>query len=259
MLDQLNIETMLANRVALGPGLPSPRFLWVPFADALMYPLPTDSLIQNSDQKAFFALESQAARALLRRIGSRRKTRLARQYLQKVVTPTLQRHKQGGALAEKFEMAYLRSLAGGKSNKWPRRKRVRQAKVITARCKTTCSATSRRMRTFGHGRAPPHRRGRRRLFRRGGFESRAAGAALQRPGAAQNKLRDAARRLARTRGNTPLLTKPNAWVDFSFQGLVHSREVAATLRGWLEYVPEKVLFGTDAYPYSAEMGWQELR
>src|SRR5580658_9798361 len=39
VLDQLNIETMLANRVALGPGLPSPRFRWVPFADALMYPL----------------------------------------------------------------------------------------------------------------------------------------------------------------------------------------------------------------------------
>src|SRR3984957_10405709 len=33
VLDELNIETMLANRVALGPGLPSTRFLWVPFAD----------------------------------------------------------------------------------------------------------------------------------------------------------------------------------------------------------------------------------
>ena len=50
VLDQLNIDTMLANRVAMGPGLPSPRFLWVAFADALMYPLPTDSLVQNSDQ-----------------------------------------------------------------------------------------------------------------------------------------------------------------------------------------------------------------
>src|SRR5580692_8289404 len=48
VLDQLNIETMLANRVALGLGLPSPRFLWVPFADTLMYPLPNDSMIHNS-------------------------------------------------------------------------------------------------------------------------------------------------------------------------------------------------------------------
>ena len=32
------------------------------------------------------------------------------EYLAKVVTPTLERHKQSGAIAEKFEAAYLRSL-----------------------------------------------------------------------------------------------------------------------------------------------------
>src|SRR6185437_14572527 len=36
VLDQLNIETMIANRVAMGPGMQPPRFLWVPYADALM-------------------------------------------------------------------------------------------------------------------------------------------------------------------------------------------------------------------------------
>src|SRR5258708_1990648 len=39
VLDQLGIETMLANRVAMGHGLAAPRFLWVPFADALLFPL----------------------------------------------------------------------------------------------------------------------------------------------------------------------------------------------------------------------------
>src|ERR1700751_2499108 len=39
LLDQLGIESMFANRVTMGRGLPSPRFLWVPFDDALMYPL----------------------------------------------------------------------------------------------------------------------------------------------------------------------------------------------------------------------------
>ena len=28
------------------------------------------------------------------------------------------------------------------------------------------------------------------------------------------------------------------------------------LREWLEYAPEKVLFATDAYPFSDEMGWE---
>jgi len=30
----LKIETMLANRIAMGPGVAPPRFLWVPFEDA---------------------------------------------------------------------------------------------------------------------------------------------------------------------------------------------------------------------------------
>jgi len=33
--------------------------------------------------------------------------------------------------------------------------------------------------------------------------------------------------------------------------------LAATLREWLERNPEKVLYGTDAYPYSDLMGWEE--
>ncbi len=38
VLDQLGIETELANRIVMGRGLQSPRFRWVPFDDALMYP-----------------------------------------------------------------------------------------------------------------------------------------------------------------------------------------------------------------------------
>ena len=30
-----------------------------------------------------------------------------------------------------------------------------------------------------------------------------------------------------------------------------------TLREWLSLVPEKVMFATDAYPYSDQMGWEE--
>jgi predicted TIM-barrel fold metal-dependent hydrolase len=48
------------------------------------------------------------------------------------------------------------------------------------------------------------------------------------------------------------------WDEFSEKGLLFSRDdLAANLRSWLEYVPEKLLFGTDAYPYSPETGWQE--
>ena len=61
-----------------------------------------------------------------------------------------------------------------------------------------------------------------------------------------------------TREITPLLEKPNAYLDFSAQSLLLSpATLAGTLREWLEHVPEKVMFATDAYPYSNEMGWEE--
>ena len=57
---------------------------------------------------------------------------------------------------------------------------------------------------------------------------------------------------------TALLTKPNAYLDFSEQTLLnYPRTVAAAIREWLEYVPEKVLFATDAYPYSTALDWEE--
>jgi predicted TIM-barrel fold metal-dependent hydrolase len=61
-----------------------------------------------------------------------------------------------------------------------------------------------------------------------------------------------------TREITPLLEKPNAYLDFSAQSLQQSpATLAGTLREWLEHVPEKVMFATDAYPYSDEIGWEE--
>src|ERR1035438_6699193 len=33
--------------------------------------------------------------------------------------------------------------------------------------------------------------------------------------------------------------------------------ISGTLREWLEHVPEKVMFATDAYPFSSELGWEE--
>src|SRR5262249_43780109 len=57
---------------------------------------------------------------------------------------------------------------------------------------------------------------------------------------------------------TALLEKPNAYLDYSFYAFsLPPRNMAKALRDWLEWVPEKVLFGTDAYPYSEELGWEE--
>jgi len=61
-----------------------------------------------------------------------------------------------------------------------------------------------------------------------------------------------------TREIGALLTKPNAYLDFSAQAFIASpTTMAGWMREWLEGVPEKVMFATDAYPFIPEMGWEE--
>jgi predicted TIM-barrel fold metal-dependent hydrolase len=55
-----------------------------------------------------------------------------------------------------------------------------------------------------------------------------------------------------------LLQKPNVYLDLSNQSLTMTPHTQSQwLREWLEWEPEKVLFGTDAYPFSDELGWPE--
>src|SRR5580765_4130877 len=64
VLDQVGTEVLLANRIAMGPGLPAPRFRWVSYVDALMLPLPTTAEGATSPDRAkLFPLED----ALLKR------------------------------------------------------------------------------------------------------------------------------------------------------------------------------------------------
>ena len=70
VLDQLGIETMLANRVAMGHGLAAPRFLWVPFEDALLFRSNNASLAaRNSDRKTFFDDEERLLKRYLKDSG----------------------------------------------------------------------------------------------------------------------------------------------------------------------------------------------
>jgi predicted TIM-barrel fold metal-dependent hydrolase len=260
VLDQLNIETMLANRVALGPGLPSPRFLWVPFADALMYPLPTDSLVHNSDQKQFFALEEKLLARYYAESGVASKPATLDQYLDQVVRATLERHKQAGAVAEKFEMAYLRSLAIGNPSKEDADKvyatgngdyRALQDYIFRF-IATECGRLG--MVVHFHTGAGGG----------GYFDVEGSNPMLLEPLFNDPALRKTNFVMLHggwpfTRPETALLTKPNAYLDFSAQTFMNEpHDTGAAIRAWLEYVPEKVMFATDAYPFAPpDNGWEE--
>jgi predicted TIM-barrel fold metal-dependent hydrolase len=259
ILDRVGIETMLSNRVAMGPGLPAPRFLWVPFADALMYPLDNQPLIHTPDQKAFFPLEERLLKRYYSESGVAGRPATLGEYLDKVVRATLERHKKGGALAEKFEMAYLRTLDIGNPSR-----------ADAERAYATGKGDYKALQDY--------------IFRFIATESGRLGMAIHihvahggggyfnvewaNPLLLDPLLNDPSLRKTNfvmihggwpyTREITPLLTKPNAYVDFSEQTAFNTpHDVAEVLRGWLAYDPEKVMFATDAYPESTELGWEE--
>lgn len=266
VLDQLGIETMFANRVAMGPGLAPPRFLWVPFEDALMYPLNNSRLAAaNSDRKTFFADEERLLKRYLKECGYSAPPGTLDEYLAKVVTPTLERHKRRGAIAVKFEAAYLRSLDfadvpesdarrvySGSRNLPPSGADYKKLqdyifRYIAAECGRLGMAV--------HFHAAAGAGG---YFHVGGANPLLLESLFNDP-----KLRGANFVMVHggwpfTREVAALLAKPNAYADFSEQTFMnYPRAVAQAIRDWLEAAPEKVLFATDAYPFSQEMDWEE--
>ena len=258
VLDQLGIETMLANRVALGPGIAPPRFLWVPFEDALLFPLDNRVLAINPDRKAFFEDEDRLLARYLKECGYTKPPATLGEYLTKVVDPTLDRHKRGGAVAIKFEAAYLRSL--------------------------DFDDVSRADADAAYAHKQPYKKLQDFLFRHIAAEAGRLGMAVHlhvawgpggyfhiagtNPLLLESVFNDP--RLHQTnfvllhggwpftREITALLTKPNVYADFSAQTLTnYPRRVAQVLREWLEFAPDKVLFATDAYPYSDQLGWEQ--
>jgi hypothetical protein len=266
VLDQLGIETMLANRVAMGHGLAAPRFLWVPFEDALLFPLNNASLAsRNSDRKTFFDDEDRLLKRYLKDSGLAQTPATLDEYLAKVVTATLQRQKRAGAVAVKYEAAYLRSLDFEDVSKSDARSIYfgsRNAAPPDAAYKKLqdyifryIAAECGRLELAVHLHA---------AYGAGGY-FHIAGA---NPLLLESVLNDPKLRKTNfvmlhggwpfTREVAALLSKPNAYADFSEQTFMnYPRGVADAIREWLERAPEKVLFATDAYPFSEEMGWEE--
>ncbi|MBV9108761.1 MAG: amidohydrolase family protein [Gemmatimonadetes bacterium] len=268
VLDRLHIQTMLANRVAMGPGLAPDRFRWVPFADALLFPLSNVSgKAMSPDHRGFYAGEEKLLRRYLRDSGVDRIPATLPDYLSRVVTPTLERLARGGAVALKFEIAYLRPL------------------TFSEPSESDAAAVYARWAGGGDPPASDYARLQDFLFR---YVAREAGRlhlpvhihvlggvgryyrfSEAEPLQLEPVLNDP--RLADTRfviihGGWPrsedvgyLIQKPNVYADFSNQTFIRSpHSLAETLRGWLEQWPDKVLFGTDAGPYGPPEGWEEV-
>jgi hypothetical protein len=268
VLDKSGITTMVANRVAMGTGVRPPRFLWVPYEDALLFPLNNAAIAaETPDRGQFFPLEEKLRARYLHEAGLTKLPPTLDEYIARVVVPTLNRQHAQGAIAAKFELAYLRSLAVGNPTK--AEAAAVYGKYIDSNTSPD-SATYKPLQDY--------------LFRTIAARCGELGMAVHlhsmagagsyfsvtggNPMNLEPLLNDPAMRHTNfvfLHGGWPfvhevgaLLEKPNVYLDISQQALVIPAATLATwLREWLELFPDKVLFATDGYPYSESLGWEE--
>ncbi|HEY6351228.1 MAG TPA: amidohydrolase family protein [Candidatus Angelobacter sp.] len=275
VLDHLGIETEFANRIALGRGLKPPHFRLVPFDDALLLPLNNSNVANiTPDRKFFYSREEMLLKRYLKDQNLNSVPATLEEYTAKVITPTLEMQKRTGAVAIKFEAAYLRSLDFGPIPLDPAQE-INTAKQAYSR--------------YAGGGAPPaseyielqdylmryiaREAGRLGLpvhFHTGGgcgtyFLLNGANPALL-----DSLLSDASLRKTTfvllhggagpfTKYTAYLLMKPNVYADFSEQTwLISTRKLSEVIRDFLEWYPEKILFGTDLYPNTPEIDWEEI-
>jgi hypothetical protein len=267
ILDRANIGTELANRVAMGTGVQPPRFRWVPYIDALLFPLDNSGLAAATpDRKQFFPLEDKLRTQYLQQANLKSLPPTLDLYLKQLVTPILEQQKSQGAVAEKFEVAYLRSF-GFDDVPRPEAARIYATLLHTP---DPNPAQYKRLQDFlfryiatecGRLNLPVHIHT---ISGAGGYFSIAGdNPLLLEPLFNDSRLRHT--NFVLLHGGWPfvheigsLLQKPNVYLDLSQQSLMMSpRTMSAWLREWLELYPEKILYATDAYPYSQSMGWEE--
>ncbi len=266
VLDRIGTEVMFANRIAMGPGLAPPRFRWVSYVDALMLPLSSaGERTASPDYRALYPLEDRLLKRYLSDLHLTKVPGTLDAYLRAVVTPTLERQRREGCIAVKFEAAYLRALDFG------------DAPLATAR---------RVYARYAAGGVPTHSEYKNLqdyLFRYIARESGRLGMAVHihsiegagsfyRAAGSDPLLLEPALNDSTLRGTTFVIVhgggmyaahtaamfwKPNVYADISMMSIAYSPAMLADiLREWLTQLPERVLFGTDAFAGGPDAGWE---
>jgi predicted TIM-barrel fold metal-dependent hydrolase len=267
VLDKQGIDVVLANRIAMGPELQAPRFRWVPYADALIFPLDNSAAkADNADEAAFYPAEEKLLQRYMLESGVRALPATLAAYCRSVVTATLERQKAGGAVAEKFEAAYLRWLDFGPAKEADAARiyaqYVKGGPPPAAAYKTVqdylfayVAREAGRLGLAIHIHVSSN--GGPNYDQRGG-DPRLLTWVFNEPSLRNTNFVILHAGFPEFRQTASLLSKPNVYADFS--GLAYYTGVdgeAEVLRSWLSQWPEKVLFGTDASPDSPAIGWEE--
>src|SRR6202171_3939568 len=110
ILDKLNIETCLANRVAMAPYLDPKRFHWVFFVDSFLFPFNNhDQTGKNPDMGVYIPLQEKVLKRYMQQENVSGLPADLSGY-ESFVRQTLADNQKKGGVAMKFEAAYFRSL-----------------------------------------------------------------------------------------------------------------------------------------------------
>jgi uncharacterized protein len=265
-LDKVGIQAGVANRVAMDYLEGNPRFRWVVFVDPFMFPFDNRDLAINPDRAVYFPIQEKALHRYLTQAGVSQLPPDLAGY-EAAIMKVLEQDKAQGALAIKFEASYFRSLVN-----------------ITDPPREKAEAIYRRYVAGGVPSADEYLVFQDYIFRylighagplklevhvhsavgSGNYYHLAEGNAMD----LEDILRDPRYKdtiFVMIHGGFPydrqsiwLAALPNVYLDSSeFILLVYPAEYSHILKLWFETFPEKVVFGSDCFPYSREVAVPE--
>jgi hypothetical protein len=266
ILDKVNIETCLANRVALAPYLNPKRFHWVFFVDSFLFPFDNhDQAAKNGDMDVYIPLQEKVLQRYKKQEDVEGLPADLAGY-ETFVRATLSDNQKKGGVAMKFEAAYFRTLYFRDP---PREK----AEAIYAKYRAGGVPSEEDYRTFQDYifRVLIDQAGKLNLSVHfhsavgiGDYFSLRNGNPLN----LENVVRDPRYshvKFVLIHGGYPytldmiwMTAAKNVYTDSSLMGYyVYPSELKNVLKQWLSLYPEKIMFGSDAFPFNDAVGAEE--
>jgi len=266
ILDKMNIETCLANRVALAPYLDPKRFRWVFFVDSFLFPFDNhDQAARNGDMGVYIPLQERVLGRYMKQEAVDGLPAGLAGY-EAFVRGTVADNQKKGGVAMKFEAAYFRSLHFSDP---PREK----AEAIYSSYRGGGVPTAEEYRLFqdyifrvlidqaGKLKLPVHFHS---AVGIGDYFSLQSGNPLN----LEDVLRDPRYgnvKFVLIHGGYPytldmiwLTAAKNVYTDSSLVGYyVYPSELKNILKQWISLYPEKIMFGSDAFPFNDAVGAEE--
>jgi hypothetical protein len=267
VLDQLGIETSMANRVAMADYLDPARFKWVFFVDCFMFPFDNSALAANPDRAVYMPLQTKLLQRYAQQLGLPSALPATFGDYLSFLTRALEENQRRGGVAVKFEASYFRSLSFGD----PGREVVEPIylKYRTGGAPTPDEYTLFQDFIFRHLiivaarlKLPVHIH----TSAGGGDYFNLRGVNVLN---LEHIVRDPKHQqttFVLIHGGYPydreamlLASMKNVYLDSSATELMlYPTEFKNVLRRWLEVYPEKLTFGTDAFPYNEALGVEEV-